>query len=110
MKILKTLLGFEDSGNLFECDTIEHEGQFWLVPEWLEAPELGVKRPARMIPLARLRHQRMSAGWAQRFAVPDPVPRDVFEGHAPPEKAAQFGVIDQPDIEFQIPKGSAGLH
>ena len=96
MKIVQTLVGFSDSGTLFNCDTIEHEGQFWLVPEWLEAPELGMKRPARIIPLARLRHQEMGSAYPQRFLLNDPMPRDVFEGRALPQLAKQFGVIDEP--------------
>jgi hypothetical protein len=109
MEVFHTLLGFSDGGELFNCDTIEHEGQFWLVPEWLEAPELGMTRPARIIPLAKLRHQKMGPNYPQRFLLNDPMPRDVFEGRAPPQLAEQFGVITEPQgIVIHFP--ASGIH
>ena len=105
MEILKTLVGFSDEGSLFECDTILHDGEYWLVPEWLESPEAGHRRPARIIAMAGLRYQDMTGGWKQRFLLKDPMPKSVFDGRTPPQAAFGFRVVDLPEIFLEIPKG-----
>lgn len=105
MKIYKTLVGFSDGGSLFECDTIRYEGQFWLVPEWFESPELGEKRPVRIVALASFQHQEMPSEWAAKFLVNEPVQRDVFEGRTLTTAISKFRVIEAPDIRISIPKG-----
>jgi hypothetical protein len=49
MKIYKTMMSISDDpaggGNIYKMDTIEHEGQMWLVPEWLEKEGEGWKKP-----------------------------------------------------------------
>jgi hypothetical protein len=53
MKILKAvvILG-GDTHEIHKADVIEHAGQFWIVPEWLDNIALGVTMPRRIISLA----------------------------------------------------------
>lgn len=97
-RILKTMLGFPGGSALFLCDTIEHAGELWLVPEWLEAPALKVRKPARIISLSRLSHQRFAKPHPADFFLNDPMPKDVFEGRAPSAAAAPFHVVEAPEI------------
>ncbi len=99
MKILKTLVGSDDS-QLRTCDTIEHEGGLWLVPRWNVAPTEGWRKPARIIRMDTLPHQEMSEAWEQDFSLQYPIPKAVLFCQTPPEEAHGFDVIDQPDIMF----------
>ena len=51
MNILKTFLAITDdiSGYVYQMDTIYHEGQWWLVPEWLVKNDTGQKTPLRLV-------------------------------------------------------------
>jgi hypothetical protein len=60
MKVFRTLIMLADTGELLACDTIEHEGKLWLVPEWNAGPIQGTERPARIICLHGLPTQRAS--------------------------------------------------
>jgi hypothetical protein len=82
-------------------DVIEFEGQFWLVPEWLDNTSLEVTMPVRIISLATIRHSR-SAGYPE-FVVEDPIPKSVFDGLIQSPEARGFVVRERPDIRFPIP-------
>jgi hypothetical protein len=105
MKILKTLMGFSDGdGTMFLADTIEYEGKYWLVPQWLEAPAEGWKRPARIVSLAPLKHQKSTMPGID-FVLNVPIPKAVFDGEVPTGSGAQYVVIERPDISLPTPKG-----
>lgn len=109
MRTIQVLLGLDSGGDLFNCEAVEHAGQLWLVPHWLVAPELGVRRPARIIPMARFRSQKMPETWAQDFVINDPVPKALFDDPIPREIAERFGVIEEPpDILLYFP--ASGIH
>lgn len=97
-RILKTLLGFPGGSELFLCDTIEHEGALWLVPEWLEAPDLKVRKPVRIIRLSGLEYQQFQNPHPADFLLNDPIPKDVFEGRAPSVEGGPFLVVEAPEI------------
>jgi hypothetical protein len=88
-------------------DVIEHAGQFWLVPEWLENHVRRVRRPARMLPLSTVAHDRMP-GFDPEFLVTETIPKDVFDGRLSGEAAARYRVAEFPEIEF--PLASPGHH
>ena len=87
------------------CDVIEHAGQFWLVPEWLDSQDGKWTKPARIVSLATLPHQRSKS--YPEFVVNDAIPASVLFGRPSLEEARQFGVVDFPEIVF--PK-QRGLH
>jgi hypothetical protein len=99
MKILTTAVIID--GGIQSMDTIEHEGAFWLVPEWLDFPARGVSMPRRIVSLATLRHEKMSGN--PDFVVGDPVPRFVFDGEIPSQLKHMYIVRDLPEIRFPMP-------
>lgn len=101
MKILKTLMP-GDTGGFFLCDTIEHEGMLWLVPEWKrDTPSKGYSKPARVICLTSLGHGGRVHG--ADYHLRDPIPKEVLHGHAPPELKSKYDVIDDPEVVVESP-------
>ena len=105
MKIRQTLISFEGENDIFQIDTIEYDGKWWLVPHWLEAPSEGWKTPARIILLDSLDHQAAPADFEADFVLKSPMPRDVFEGRIPKKSKGEFVVIERPDVKIPIPRG-----
>jgi uncharacterized protein YodC (DUF2158 family) len=104
-QILKATVILQSTAHeVHTVDVIEHEGQFWLVPEWYDNQAQGVTMPARIISLATLPHQRGQG--SPEFVVNDPIPKYVFDGHIPPEQAHKYVVQEQPWIRFPIPPAS----
>lgn len=100
MKILKTLVPADDG--LFVYDTIEYEGKLWLVPEWIDGiPTKGYSKPARIICLTVLPHSQGAAG--ADYALNNPIPKSVWQGHVPPELKNMYVVIENPDIVVETP-------
>jgi hypothetical protein len=102
MKVYKVLVGFDDSGGIFTCDAVEHEGGMWLVPMWLEEPATRSRRPLRIVRMDTLPHQKMPANWQQDFVLNEPMPRAVFEGRVPQGQEAKYVVIEAPEISLPI--------
>ncbi len=46
-----------DDGQTYLIDTIEREGDLWLVPKWLDTPYSSMHKPARIIRLPKERLQ-----------------------------------------------------
>jgi|HubBroStandDraft_6_1064221.scaffolds.fasta_scaffold524342_2 hypothetical protein len=85
---------------------IEHDGKFWIVPQWLENKTKGWRKPERLICLSDLPHQVLRDGSPQgQFRVTAPIPMSVLSGPAQPEATAELRVIHRPDIQFPIPLG-----
>jgi hypothetical protein len=55
VRIFKTVIAVGSA--LLRMDTIEFQGLFWLVPDWLEELNEGLINPTRIICLAGLRYQ-----------------------------------------------------
>jgi hypothetical protein len=96
MKIYEVLLRIEGESSLFRCDAIEYQKKFWLVPGWLEALKLGLKRPERIICLDRIPHE--NAQPKADFLVCIPIPKEVLFGQPPPTTSTRYNVIKEPDI------------
>jgi hypothetical protein len=95
----------EGESKIFKGDVIEHQKQFWLVPAWLESPDGKYMRPTAIIPLVRFQHQDMTSETQfGRFAVNEPMPKELFADRIPAEIAKRFGVVLTPDLEFEKPK------
>lgn len=101
MTIFKTAVGSDD-GTVYTCDTIEHEGQLWLVPIWTEPPAPEKTKPARIILLDSLPHQTLDKMFGPHHIVLNvPIPKAVLDGRTPPEQAHGFVVKDWPDITIE---------
>ncbi|MCF3628191.1 hypothetical protein RJ527_08950 [Thalassospiraceae bacterium LMO-SO8] len=83
-------------GAVHTVDVIEHGDYFWLVPEWLDLQGKGVSKPARIVSLKTIPHERGEGD--PEFVVSDPVPKSVFDGRAPEELAKRYIVIESPEI------------
>lgn len=104
MKVFKTILA--TSGEMprktYRVDTIEYQGKMWIVPEWLETPRQGWKRPARLILLDVIPHQRTLGSPFGDFVLTSPIPRGVYDGT---KFEAGYVVLAHSDLTVQIPKG-----
>jgi len=101
MKILKTLMPLEGEG-LILCDTIEYEGELWLVPEWIyDTPSKGLSNPARIICMTFLR--KTGPFPKTDYTLSDPIPKSVFEGHISEELKSFYRVIQNPKIIVESP-------
>lgn len=99
MVVFKTFVPLEDG--VYEMDTIEHEGQMWLVPEWIDIPRKGWSRPARIVCLSLLPHSVMGPQFRCRYAVQNPIPKSVLNGQIQPQLASQYVVVENPEIEAE---------
>lgn len=102
MRILKTAVTFDDDSDLYYADSIEHDGQVWLVPEWIDAPGQGWKKPKRLICLNTMAHERMETGDGGDFVVTWPIPRSVFDGRVPEGAGTRYIIIEGPDIRVPV--------
>jgi hypothetical protein len=101
MKIYKaTVIVAADVHRTCRMDVIEHDGEFWLVPEWLDNQVRRLTKPLRIVSLRTLPHQRGNA--RPEFVVNDPVPKYVFDGRIPPEEAGKYVVIEDPEIYIPL--------
>lgn len=101
-KILKTLMSFSDAfpGKIFLADTIEHEGVFWLVPEWTECPAEQWRRPARIICLDGLIHQATHQQHPADFVLRHSMPKAVWDGLLPP--GDKYVIVERPNIQLPL--------
>jgi hypothetical protein len=108
MKIYKTLISFTDEylGKIMQCDTIEFNGKFWLVPKWLDNLEEGTRTPLRIICLDYLPHQKTEDFGDVDFVINSPMPICVFDGEIPAETEYRFDIVESPDLWIDIPDES----
>lgn len=103
MRILKATLNLlgGDRPGIHHMDAIEHEGQVWLVPEWLDFHAEGVTMPARIVSLATIPHDRTSVA-GMEIVVSFPVPAAVFFGSLREDAERSYTVIERPDIRLLV--------
>lgn len=104
MPYLKTLLAIKGSREAILCDTISHEGEFWIVPRWLIDPTKGVEYPERIIRLASIPHQK-SDGKRYDFLLNDPMPKAVFDGQPNAQSGIEYDVRERPPLSFPVEIG-----
>ena len=115
MKLLKSMIQSGDGG-VYEMDTVRHEGHFWLVPEWLEIPNLAslyaddtgdesekLIMPARIIQIDPLEHQKTEIHGAQ-FVVTYPIPKSVLTGQTQTAEGVDYIVEERPHIHIPSDK------
>mgnify|MGYP001579347307 FL=1 len=88
-----------DDGMIYKMDTIEYQGKMWLVPEWLDNALEGWRKPARIICLDALPHQKSSGGPAD-FVLNAGIPKSVCDGQIQTQPEDLYIVIERPDIKF----------
>lgn len=106
MKILKAMVPV--GAEVRKVDVIEYEGQFWLVPLWLDTRESGMTTPLRIISLAAIPHQTLTHDPHAQFAVNSPIHKALFElGPIPPELSRGYVIHERPPIQI---RGGTGLN
>ena len=86
------------------CSAMRHEGEIWLVPDWIRSPRGRSAKPLRMIPLSKFSHKEFpltSEAFAD-YAIDGVVPKGLFDRHIPPVLSAAFGVLERPAIRVQM--------
>ena len=107
IKVLKVGVG-SGGGAIQECDAIKYDGKLWLVPQWLDEPGRGTTKPRRMIRIDSLPHQPMTnPAFGLDFILNGPLPKAVLDGAATPEQAAQYEIVELPEIEISMPQSPA---
>lgn len=98
-----------NGSNIDFMDTLEHEGQFWLVPDWSIAPDEQYISPLRMVAMRTIRHHDLGepkVGEA-RFVVTMPIPQCVFRGVAPLGQEKLFEIWESPEIWIANPEANS---
>lgn len=101
MKVFKTFLAV--GSEIHTMDTIEYEGGFWLVPNWILSPDDQYMKPLLIVSLATIPHTESPEGVEPRFVVNSPIPKSVFQGVIPEGKEGQFVIVQEPHIVFPNP-------
>lgn len=106
MNILKTAMMVSGEGKaiVYYTDTIEYEGNFWIVPKWLESPDLPYKMPERIICLDNLPHQKVEPNLPYSFCLLNPIPRGILYDPIPSSLIGEYIVKIRPNIKVPIPK------
>src|ERR1700722_19089659 len=99
MRVMKTAIPRDDGSPLI-CDSIQHDGKLWLVPEWLEEASKPYSKPVRMIGLSGLQYRSMPMGSEADFVLDYPVPQEVMRGSVQGDQAAPFVVLERPDVRI----------
>lgn len=94
VKTIKALVFLEDG--LYTFDAIEYQGQYWLVPEWIDIQKQGWSRPERIV---RPKKQpfRLTPGGNQ-VSLPNPLPKAAFFGPILPQLAGDYEVVLNPPM------------
>ena len=99
MKALIIIAFGQKNHEVRHADVIEHNGRFWLVPEWLDDKAKGISKPVRMVQINPLRHSRCAR--TPEFVIEDPIPAEVlFEPRKP-----NSGYITLDDPPVNVPLG-----
>lgn len=89
---------------ILTVETIEHEGTFWLVPDWYPDATAGWMWPVRMVSLAMVRHERVDFR-DFHIAVREQLPSDwnVSGPARATETAKRTRVLEAPKLLFALP-------
>lgn len=105
------MLMFTDgkTSTIAKADVIEREGKLWFVPQWLDTPALGRRRPARIIRLDLMAHQFVPGlqGLPNvELVVNEPLPAEAADYLAPPPTDPRLETVETPEFWFPIPPTS----
>lgn len=104
VKIFKTAVPTD--GMIVTMDTIEYEGKFWLVPQWLDDKIQILSRPARLIRLDSLPHVKGGPP-PHDFVLTDYIPKSVLDGTASQQIKDKYEILDQPQLVIRT---GGGIH
>lgn len=94
--IFKTMLG--SGGQMLIVDTIEHESELWLVPQWLGAPGQKWQMPRHIVRLTGRQYQTFSpdSQYPADYLLNEPIPKSVLDG----QESDGWIVVTGPDLQI----------
>ena len=102
-RLFRVALYKEGNGPMEICAAISHEGEIWLVPDWI-SPRGRSAKPLRMIPLSKFPY-KVFAQTPEAFAdygIDGVVPKALFDLHISDILIGGFGVRERPNLRVQI--------
>jgi hypothetical protein len=103
MKILKAMVGSADEGSLYQIDVIGHAKKLWLVPQWYDVPAQGVSKPARIIRMDTLPHQKSAPNSPYGdYILNVPIPTVLLNLPTPKQSVPGFEVQEMPEISLPM--------
>ncbi len=82
------------------CDMIPYKNKVWLVPEWIERPDIGMSMPVRIISLEEpLKYYKVYDS-THNFVLDHIIPRYVLNGKVPNQLLSLYTVQFLPPISF----------
>jgi hypothetical protein len=112
-RIFATTVTFDEiPPGIYTIDSIEHQGRLWLVGGWLEDRAAGFRIPQRLVCPLKMGFQPNPQPGPGRvdYSISAPVSKAAYEGRVPPELAADYVVLEQPDVRFPLPPTLGSLH
>jgi hypothetical protein len=98
---IKKTLVWTDDNNLEKVDTIEYDNKLWLVALWRELPALKRKRPARLIRLDCLPHEKNGKHPDVDYTLSEILPKFLFDPEPLNKQEIRFEVVEEVDIWFE---------
>jgi hypothetical protein len=103
MRQFKVLVIAPEDGALGKCDGVEYEGKLWFVPQWLDVPAQGVKKPARLLRFDTLPHQaKPNSPYQVDYVINYPIPHELFEIRTPTTPMRGFEWEEMPNLTFPL--------
>jgi hypothetical protein len=95
-----------DDGQTYLVDTIEHEGDLWLVPKWLDPTYPSMRKPARIIRLPKGRLQDLGANLLNSGVharkLDGLVPKALLDGDTSSQSDPPLDVVEAPDLVIRF--------
>ena len=103
-RLLTGALYKEGNASMEICAAIRHEGEIWLVPDWIRSPRGRSAKPLRMIPLSKFPHKAFpqTPEAIADYGIDGVVPKALFDLHISDILAGGFGVRERPDLRVQM--------
>jgi hypothetical protein len=102
-RLFRVALYKEGTSPMEICAAMRHEGEIWLVPDWIRSPRDRSAKPLRMIPLSKFPHKkfpRTSEAFAD-YAIDGVVPKGLFDRRIPPVLSAALAFWSGPPSGFK---------
>lgn len=92
-------------GPILWMDTIQHDGGFWLVPEWTLSPDRKLMRPLRVVSIRMAGTDKAMPDRSVFQVLRDiPAPSSLYlTGEVPPKLGRLYLVVESPDVWLPNP-------
>lgn len=96
--ITRTLVLLEEELSLETIDTIEDDGQLWLVGGWAAPDAEGWRQAKSLVRLTGLDYSPAESDPSIHWVLPTPIPRRVLSGRASKEHPERYVLRVAPDV------------